>query len=146
SLPLARTPTLSDKQVMSDNSEWLPTSTADAIRGVSDAVARSDYRLASERADTSLSCGFVHPAFYNARALWLERQGRDEDALTEFQRSRALSPQDPLLLTAIGLCLQRLYRLDEALETFDEAIRINPAFGATHQRKGVVLGMAGRPA
>lgn len=130
---------------MSDIAEWTPSSTAEAIGGVGAAIAASDFRLASERADTSLSLGFVHPALFNARALWLERQGRDDDALTEFQRARALAPKDPMLLNAIGLCLLRLYRLEEAIEAFDEAIRINPAYGATYQRKGVALGMAGRP-
>lgn len=130
---------------MSDIAEWTPSSTAEAIGGVGAAIAASDFRLASERADTSLSLGFVHPALFYARGLWLERQGRDEDALTEFQRARALTSKDPLLLNAIGLCLVRLYRLDEAIEAFDEAIRIDPAYGATYQRKGVALGMAGRP-
>ena len=130
---------------MSETGEWMPTSTAEAIGGVGEAIAVTDFRLASERADTSLSLGFVHPALFNARALWFERQGRDEEALTEFQRARAMAPKDSTLLNAIGLCLVRLYRLDEAIETFDEAIRINPAYAPTYQRKGVVLGMAGHP-
>jgi len=121
-------------------------STADAVRAVATAVAASEFRQAAELADSSLSFGLIHPALYNARALWAERQGRDEEALQEFQRARALAPKDPHILNAVGLCLTRLYRLDEALDAFDEAIRIDPAYSATHQRKGVVLGMAGRPA
>jgi tetratricopeptide (TPR) repeat protein len=120
-------------------------STADAVRMVSAAIAASDFRQASGLADHALEQGFIHPAFYNARALWLERQERNEDALTEFRRARALAPADWAVLNAIGLCLTRLYRLDEAIESFDEAIRINPAYAPSYQRKGVALGMAGRP-
>ncbi|HEX4078511.1 MAG TPA: sulfotransferase [Rhizomicrobium sp.] len=131
---------------MPESAPWIPASTDDAVHAVATAIGASDFRRASEIADGSLALGLIHPALFNARALWLERRGQDEEALTEFQRARALAPRDATLLNAIGLCLTRLYRLEEALETFDEAIRINPAYAATHQRKGVVLGMAGRPA
>lgn len=123
----------------------IPSSTPEAVRRIATAIAAEDYRKAAELGELFLSHGLAHPAMYGARALWLERQGKDEEALAEFQRARALSPKDPLLLNAIGLCLTRLYRLPEALETFDEAIRIDPAYAPSYQRKGVALGMAGLP-
>jgi Flp pilus assembly protein TadD len=128
---------------MLDDTHGIPSSTPEAVRRITAAIAAEDYRGAAELGALYLSHGLVHPAMYNARALWLERQGQDEEALAEFQRARALSPKDAILLNAIGLCLTRLYRLPEALETFSEAIRINPAYAPSHQRKGVVLGMAG---
>src|SRR5438067_5639081 len=96
---------------------------------VASAIAASDFRRAAEVADASLAQGFIDTALYNARGLWLERQGRDTDALSEFERARSLAPRSWAILNAIGLCLTRLYRPREALETFDEAIRINPAYG-----------------
>lgn len=129
---------------MSPQNAPAPQSTADAVRLVAAAIAGSDFQLALEIADVALAQGFIHPALYNARALWLERQNRNEDALTEFQRARALAPEDWALLNAIGLCLTRLDRLDQALEAFDQAIRINPSYAPSHQRKGVALGMVGQ--
>src|SRR5437764_4348348 len=130
---------------MSSQNAPAPQSTADAVRMVAAAIAAADFQRALEIADVALAQGFIHPALYNARALWLERQERNEDALTEFQRARALVPEDWALLNAIGLCLTRVDRLDQALEAFDQAIRINPSYAPSHQRKGVVLGMVGQP-
>lgn len=129
---------------MSTQIEGGAPSTAEAVSAVRHAISISDFGRAAAQADTFLAQGLMHPAFYNARALWLERQGRDEDALAAFQQARALSPRDSTLLNAIGLCLTRLFRLDEAIAIFDEAIRINPAHAATHQRKAVALGMSGQ--
>lgn len=130
---------------MLDDAKAIPATTPEAVRKVADAVAIEDYRGASELGTLFLTHGLIHPVMYYARALWLERLGKDEEALGEFQRARALQPKDPMVLNAVGLCLTRLYRLPEALETFDEAIRINPAYAPSHQRKGVALGMAGLP-
>src|SRR5215469_3401536 len=113
---------------MSEHAQHSPESTADAVRMVSGAIAASQFEQAAAIADSALSHGFIDPSLYNARALWLERQNRDEEALTEFQRARALAPKGWAILNAIGLCLLRLYRPDEAIEAFDEAIRINPAY------------------
>ncbi|MGH6889122.1 MAG: tetratricopeptide repeat-containing sulfotransferase family protein [Rhizomicrobium sp.] len=121
----------------------IPSSTPEAVRKIANAIAAEDYKGASQLGELFLSHGLVHPAMYSARALWFERQGKDDEALAEFQRARALSPKDAMLLNAIGLCLTRLYRLPDALEIFDEAIRIDPAYAPSHQRKGVALGMAG---
>src|SRR5438270_8597702 len=100
-------------------------SSADAARMVSEAIAASDFRRAADIADAALAQGLIHVSLYNARALWLERQGRNEEALAEFQRARALAPRSYVLLNAIGQCLTRLHRPDEALPVLEEAIRIN---------------------
>src|SRR5215472_2368705 len=121
-----------------------PDSTADAVRLVSAAITASQFEQAAAIADLALAQGFIDPALYNARALWLERQRRDEEALTEYRRARALAPKGWAILNAIGLCLIRLYRPGEAIDALDEAIRINPAYAPSHQRRGVALQMAGR--
>ncbi|HEY1612868.1 MAG TPA: sulfotransferase [Rhizomicrobium sp.] len=130
---------------MSQLPEFGAQSTAEAVRAVAAAIAASDYPRASRLAEGAMAQGHIHPTLLNARAIWLEHQGRDEEALALFQRARALTTKDARLLNAIGLCLTRLYRLEEAIEVFDEAIRIEPGYAATHQRKAVVLGMAGLP-
>lgn len=129
---------------MSQLPEPVPQSTAEAVSLVAAAVGAGDYQGASHLAVEAINLGFIHPALYNAQALWLERQGRDEDALALFYQARAFVPKDVRLLNAIGLCLMRLSRLDEALATFQEAVRNAPAHGPSHHRLGVALGHAGR--
>jgi tetratricopeptide (TPR) repeat protein len=119
------------------------TETLEAVRLISAAIAVSDHQKAYDVAETAIRRGNTHPAFFGARALWLERQKRDEEALADFERSASLAPQNVAVLNAIGLCLTRLYRLDEAVAAFDEAIRVNPALASSYQRKGVALGMIG---
>lgn len=115
----------------------------DVLRKIGAAVESSDLRLAFELADEEIARGGAHPALFGARAFWLEQQQRFDDALADFQRARALSPRDVTLLNAIGVCLTRLYRLYEAIDAFDEAIRINPTYMLTYHRKGIALGMTG---
>src|SRR5437660_473317 len=101
--------------------------TGEAARAALEAVSASNYERAAMLADGALSRGLVHPFFYIAVALWLERQGRDADALASFLKARKLAPRDTTLLNALGLCLIRLHRLDEALEAFQDAVRAEPA-------------------
>jgi len=128
---------------MSDPSEPDPQSTSEAVNAVAAAAAADDFGRASTIADAALAKGYIHPALFNARALWLQRQGRDSEALDEFQRARALATRDVTLLNAIGLCMTRLGRLKEAIDVFDESLRTSPAHAPTHQRKGAALAMSG---
>jgi Flp pilus assembly protein TadD len=128
---------------MQQQTDFHSPETAEATRAVSRAMAVGDYQQARDVAEGALAKGLIHPALFNARALWLERQGRDEEALADFERAVSLAPRNPVLLNAIGLCLTRLQRLEEAVSAFDEAIRIDPTFTATYHRKGIALGMAG---
>jgi tetratricopeptide (TPR) repeat protein len=111
---------------MSQQTDFASPETADATRGVAEAIAVADYQRAYELAQTALTQGLIHPTFFNARALWLERQNRDEEALADFERALSLAPRNTVQLNAIGLCLTRLYRLEEAIAAFDEAVRLSP--------------------
>lgn len=115
----------------------------DVLTRIGAAVAASDFRSAHDLADAEIARGGNHPSLFSARAFRLEEQNRFEDALGEYRRARALAPQDATLLNAIGLCLTRLYRLFEAVEAFDEAIRINPTYMSSYHRKGIALSMMG---
>jgi len=129
---------------MQQEAEIQALQASDAVRAVSRAIAVSDYLAAYSVADSAISQGHAHPALFNARALWLERQQRDEEALFDFQRAASMAPHNTPILNAIGLCLTRLYRLDEAIAAFDEAIRQTPNYAPSHCRKGVALGLCGR--
>lgn len=116
---------------------------AEIVRSIETAIGASDYQRAAELADFATGRGLVHPIVSIARALWLERQGQDDAALAFFRTASSQLPRDARLPNAIGLCLVRLGRLDEALAAFEEAIRLEPS-AAAYQRKGWVLGLAGR--
>ena len=116
---------------------------AQLLQAVSAAVRASDLQRAFEMADAALARGFQHPTFFNARALWLQEQGRYQEALTDFQRARTLTPQDPILLNAIGLCLMRLNRMHDAIASFDASIAIDPKLAQAHYRKGWAYGQTG---
>jgi Tfp pilus assembly protein PilF len=115
----------------------------DVLNRIGAAVAASDFRCAHDLAEAEIARGGSHPSLFSARALRLEEQNRFEEALGEYRRARALAPQDATVLNAIGLCLTRLYRLYDAVEAFDEAIRINPTYMMSYHRKGIALGMMG---
>lgn len=106
------------------------------LRDISAAVGASDFARAAALATDALNLGMVHPAFFNARALWAQQEARHEEALSEFQKAFAFTPKDVALLNAIGLCLVRVNRADESIAVFDSALRIAPALAPTHFRKG----------
>jgi len=120
-----------------------PALNPDVLQRIGAAVGGGDYQKAHDLAQTELARGCVHPALYNARAMWLERQQRDSDALVDYQRSKSLAPNSPLILNAIGLCFTRLFQFTEAVASFDEAIRVNPLFMSSYSRKAEVLSQAG---
>ena len=120
-----------------------PALSPGVLNRIGSAVGAGDYPLAYELAEAEISRGCIHPALYNARAMWLERQQRDREALVDYQRSRSLTPNNPLLLEAIGLCFMRIFQFDEAVASFDEAIRINPLHMTSYNRKAAALSMAG---
>lgn len=118
-------------------------SVARAIRDIDAALGTNNYKRAAALADTASASGVVHPIIPIARALWFERQGHDEAAVTCFRNAKALSPRDARIPNALGFCLVRLGRLDEALAAFEEVIGLEPSATA-HQRKAWALGLAGR--
>ncbi|HLY05500.1 MAG TPA: sulfotransferase [Rhizomicrobium sp.] len=118
-------------------------SVAESVHDIDAAIAASDYGRAAALADAASARGVAHPIVPIARALWFERQGRDEAAVACFENARTLSPRDARLPNAIGFCLARLGRVDEARRAFADAVRLEPS-AAAHQRHGWVLALAGR--
>jgi len=113
------------------------TSDGQAMLGqVSAAVGANNLRRAAEIADAALSAGNRHPAFFNARALLAQSQGNQQTALDEFEKALVLTPQNPLLLKAIGMCLVRLNRPQEGVNRFDMALRFEPNDAQTYYFKG----------
>jgi len=115
----------------------------DVLKRIGAAVGAGDYEKASGLAQEEIDRGCVHPVLYNARAMWLERQQRDSEALIDYQRSKSLVPNSPLVLIAMGLCHARLFQYQEAIASFDEAVRLNPLEMSGYNRKAEVLSLIG---
>ena len=70
---------------------------------------------------------------------YLTPLGRLEDALRELRQALQLDPLSPIANTAVGGCLYRMRRWDEAEETLRAVLQSNPGFGHLHWSLGRVL-------
>src|ERR1700678_730060 len=104
--------------------DLIPPAASDAGRQVLEKVIAAarlgDLVEARRLAILALSGGLEHPLLLNLRALDHEDAGRFEAALTDLRRAHVLSPKDPGILNACGLCLGRLERPEEAIKCFDQ--------------------------
>jgi tetratricopeptide (TPR) repeat protein len=103
-----------------------------------DALRAQNIERAADLAEAALRGGAQHALLFNLRAWRAERSGRYDAALADLQRARGLAPGDIPTLNALGLCLANLQRPGEALEAFDAAIAIDPAFAPAHFNRGWV--------
>ncbi len=63
-------------------------------------------------------------------------QGRYEDALEEFKVADKIAPGNVTNMNMIGLCYLDLNQLDQALLSFDQALRLIPAFTDARNNRG----------
>lgn len=113
------------------------------VSAISAAVAQGDYRRAYEIATAAVERGVGHPTVFNARGLWLQQTGDFPLALDEFERARALDPNNPVIHNAIGVCLLNMEKLEDARKSFERSAALQPASAQTHYRIGLALAMGG---
>ena len=75
---------------------------------------------------------------------FLTPRGRLEEALRELRQALRLDPLSPIVHTAVGGCLYRMRRWDEAAETLRTTLHENAEFGHAHWSLGRVLLEQGR--
>ncbi|KAJ3161681.1 cytochrome c oxidase subunit 1 [Geranomyces michiganensis] len=63
---------------------------------------------------------------YRNRGLIYWKQGDTENALLDLIAARDAFPEDSKLGALLGVCLQTLGRLDESIEQFTSAVKLNP--------------------
>jgi tetratricopeptide (TPR) repeat protein len=101
------------------------------------AIARSgDHARAAALAESALADGLQHPLLFNLAALRLEQDGRLVEAENLLRRAVQLAPADIASLNALGLCLLRQERPQEALATFDEIVKLDPALPFVFASRG----------
>jgi tetratricopeptide (TPR) repeat protein len=109
------------------------------LRNILATAQGGDLNGAAGMAEAALSDGIRHPMLYNLVALRLENEGRLDDAVALLHKALQVTPRDVSLLNALGLCLNRLDRWNEALAAFEEIIAIDPAFAPAHCSRGTSL-------
>ena len=104
-----------------------------------------DAALAAFDEALRLAPGFV-AAWFN-RAAVLEKLGRGQEARSSYQRVlelTSLAPQSAPVLTDRGNALLQLDRWEEALESYERAIRLDPRYAPIYANRGTVLRYLGR--
>ncbi|HZZ68687.1 MAG TPA: tetratricopeptide repeat protein [Phenylobacterium sp.] len=102
-------------------------------------LTAGDIEGAVALAERALSGGLEHPLIFNLAAERLESEDRYAEALALLERGRRVAPDDLGLRQALGLCLFRLQRFEEALPHFDAMIAAQPGFAQAHAARGSAL-------
>ena len=74
----------------------------------------------------------------------LDRQGRGDEALSEFRRALEIKPDYPEALNNLGAALNRQGHLDEAVSRFREALRLRPGYAEARYNLGTALQAQGQ--
>jgi Tfp pilus assembly protein PilF len=109
------------------------------LRAIHAVLTAGDIGRAGAMAETALADGIEHPMVLDLAAGRLDEQGRSEEALALLLRAKAMAPAAFGIRNAIGLCLQRHDRMEEAAAEFGEAIALNPDFAAAFANRASSL-------
>jgi tetratricopeptide (TPR) repeat protein len=109
------------------------------LRAVHGAAVGGDHAKASALAEAALADGLEHPLLFNLAALKLEQLGRVSDAEALLRRAVEIAPEDLGSRNALGLCLLRLDRPEEARAQFEALLDLNPSLPYAHTSQGNAL-------
>jgi len=107
------------------------------------ALKAQDYPRATQLARTALVSGVTHPVLLMLRGNDLQAQGRYREALDDLNRAVAMAPQDVVMRNALGLCLQGMDMLPEAVQVFDDALAIRADFPPALYNRGYTKELMG---
>jgi tetratricopeptide (TPR) repeat protein len=109
------------------------------LRAVHGAAVAGDHAKASTLAEAALADGLEHPLLFNLAALKLEQLGCVSDAEVLLRRAVEIAPDDIGSRNALGLCLLRLDRPEEARAQFEALLDLNPSLPYAHASHGNAL-------
>ncbi|KAI8823702.1 uncharacterized protein EV422DRAFT_585274 [Fimicolochytrium jonesii] len=81
---------------------------------------------------------------YRNRGLLYWQQGDPENALIDLYAARDAFPEDAKLRALLGLCLQKLGKVEQAIEEFSSAIKLNVFMREAYIARANVHAMAGQ--
>lgn len=116
------------------------------LRAVHAALTAGDVATAGKLAEDALNDGIDHPMVLNLVAGRREEEGRLDESLVLLRRALAAAPEAIGVMNAIGLCLSRLDRFEEAADAFAEALAKAPGFAPALANRGSALLALGREA
>jgi tetratricopeptide (TPR) repeat protein len=111
----------------------------EVLAAVGEALGADDVERAAQLAEQAVAQGFEHPLFYNLAASRHETRREFSRAVELLERGLALAPGDLGMMTALGMCLNRLRRTERALAVFDGVLALRPDFAPARYGKGVGL-------
>jgi tetratricopeptide (TPR) repeat protein len=100
------------------------------------AAQRGAHTEAAVLAEAALADGLEHPLLLNVVALNLEMQDRVAEAEQLLRSAVAMAPGDLGSRNALGLCLLRLERSDEALAQFNAILDLDFSLPFAHANRG----------
>lgn len=116
-----------------------PVADLQRLRSVQTLAQAGQHAEAAALAQQAREDGLEHPLLYNVLALGLEGEGRLPEAEALLQSAVRLAPADVASRNALGLCLLRLERPDEALVQFDSALARDSRPPFLHANRGTAL-------
>jgi tetratricopeptide (TPR) repeat protein len=116
-----------------------PAADRERLRAIQRLARAGQQAEAAALAEGARADGLEHPLLYNVLALKLEGEGRLPEAEALLQRAVRLAPGDVASRNALGLCLLRLERPDEALVQFESALAGGSKLAFIHANRGTAL-------
>jgi tetratricopeptide (TPR) repeat protein len=104
-----------------------------------DKLGRPDEALVSYRRAEEVNPGSWRA--YKAQGIILHRDKRYEDEAAVYRRGLLTDGEEAYYF--LGVALKNLNRLDEAISTLQQALRLNPAYARAHTRLGEILAARG---
>jgi tetratricopeptide (TPR) repeat protein len=101
------------------------------------ALQEGDEARAMRLAERAVFAGLEHPLVFNLAAAAHEKRHEYARAVALLEQGLGLAPNDVDLLTALGLCLNKLRQTDRAVSVFEAVLRQRPDFAPAHYGLGV---------
>ena len=109
------------------------------MRAASDALRTGDMAQACRVGMEAVSRGIESEQLLTLAAYAHINAGNDTGALELAIRARGMAPRSLDVLTALGLCQQRVGQFREAVETYDAALKVSPAASRLRFNKACAL-------
>lgn len=108
------------------------------------AMARGDFGEAERQYRRAIQLDPASYVAYMDYAVFLARQQRPLDALAQMLACVKIAPENPEAFYRLGLILAELQQYTAALNAFDKALALDPAFHAARSNKALLLQRLGR--